>query len=135
MGTRNMADDKLSHVRTRAHTHVRERQVANQRKLAPEAREGVNILNMEKVLKVQLKSKPQKKKKKSKHHHNLGYLFYWFFFWLHWVFIAAHGLSLVVASGGYSSLQCAGFSLWGLLLSRSTGSRHAGFSSCGAQAQ
>ena len=121
-----MADDKLSHVRTRAHTHVRERQVANQRKLAPEAREGVNILNMEKVLKVQLKSK---------HHPNLGYLFYWFFFWLHWVFIAAHGLSLVVASGGYSSLQCAGFSLWWLLLSRSTGSRHAGFSSCGAQAQ
>ena len=33
-----------------------------------------------------------------------------------------HGLSLVVASGGYSSLWCTGFSL------RSTGSRHAGFS-------
>ena len=28
-----------------------------------------------------------------------------------WVFIAAHGLSLVAESGGYSSLQCTGFSL------------------------
>lgn len=45
------------HTCARVHTHVRERQVANQRKLAPEAREGVNILNMERVLKVQLKSK------------------------------------------------------------------------------
>ena len=36
--------------------------------------------------------------------------------WLHWVFIAARGLSLVVASGGYSSLWCTGFSLQWLLL-------------------
>ena len=36
------------------------------------------------------------------------------------------GFSLVVASGGYSSLQCAGFSLRWLLLLWSTGSRHAG---------
>ena len=62
-------------------------------------------------------------------------------------FVPAHGLlivcmylfragfSLVAASWGYSSLQCAGFSLWWLLLSRSTGSRHAGFSSCGTWAQ
>ena len=35
---------------------------------------------------------------------------YFIYFWLRWVFIAVHGLSLVVASGGYSSLQCAGFS-------------------------
>ena len=49
--------------------------------------------------------------------------FFFFFFWLHWVFIAAHGLSLVAASGGYSSLRCAGFSLWWLLLLQSTGSR------------
>ena len=28
------------------------------------------------------------------------------YFWLHWVFVAVRGLSLVVASGGYSSLQC-----------------------------
>ena len=63
------------------------------------------------------------------------------FFWLRWVFVAAHGLSLVTASGGYSSLQCAGFSLQWLLLLRSTGSRHAGsvvvahgLSSCGSRA-
>ena len=39
-----------------------------------------------------------------------------FFFWLHWVFVAVHGLSLVVVTGGYSSLWCTGFSLWWLLL-------------------
>ena len=44
-------------------------------------------------------------------------------------------ISLVVASGGYSSLRCAGFSLWWLLLLWSMGSRHAGSSSCGMQAQ
>ena len=37
-------------------------------------------------------------------------------------------------AGGYSSLQCAGFSLW-LLLLQSTGSRCPGFSSCGTWAQ
>ena len=41
------------------------------------------------------------------------YLFI-YLFWLHWVFVAVHGLSLVVASGGCSSLQCVGFS--GLLI-------------------
>ena len=59
---------------------------------------------------------------------------YIFYFWLQWVFIVAHGLSLVVASGGYSSLRCAGFSLQWLLLSRSTGSRCTGFSGCGPRA-
>ena len=57
------------------------------------------------------------------------------YFWLHWVFVAARGLSLVAASGGYSLLQCAGFSLQWLLLLRSMGSRHAGFSSCSTWAQ
>ena len=58
------------------------------------------------------------------------------FFWrLRWVFIAACGLSLVAASGGYSSLRCVGFSLRWLLLLRSMASRHTGFSSCGAWAQ
>ena len=52
-------------------------------------------------------------------------------FWLRWVFLAACVLSLVAASRGYSSLWCAGFSLWWLFLLRSSGSRHAGFSSCG----
>ena len=46
--------------------------------------------------------------------------------WLRWVFVAAHGLSLVVASGGYSLLQCTGFSLWWLLLLQSAGSRRVG---------
>ena len=59
---------------------------------------------------------------------------YFIYFWLRWVFIAAHGLSLVAASGGYSSLWCTGFSLRWLLLLWSTGSRRAGFSSCGARA-
>ena len=60
------------------------------------------------------------------------YLF--IYLWLRWVFVAARGLSLVAGSRGYSSLQCAGFSLWWLLLLQSTGSRHTGFSSCGSQA-
>ena len=58
-----------------------------------------------------------------------------FYFWLRWVLVAVRGLSLVVASGGYSSLRCAGFSLRWLLLLQSVGSRHTGFSSCGMQAQ
>ena len=33
-----------------------------------------------------------------------------------WVFVAARGLSLVATNGGYSSLQCAGFSLRWLLV-------------------
>ena len=57
------------------------------------------------------------------------------YFWLRWVFIAARGLSLVAASRGFSSLRCTGFSLQWLLLLWSTGSRHAGFTSCGTQAQ
>ena len=72
---------------------------------------------------------------------NIGeYPFFFFkftlfiYFWLHWVFVAVRRLSLVVASGGYSLLQCAGFSLQWLLLLRSTGSRREGFSSFGAWA-
>ena len=57
------------------------------------------------------------------------------YFWLCWVFVAVHRLSLVAASGGYSSLRYAGFSLQWLLLLRSTGSRLTGFSSCGTQVQ
>ena len=57
-----------------------------------------------------------------------------FYFQLHWVLVAVHGLPLVEARGGYSSLWCTGFSLRWLLLLRNTGSRCAGFSSCGSQA-
>ena len=38
------------------------------------------------------------------------------------------------SEGGYSLSWCAGFSLWQPLLLRSTGSRCAGFSSCGSKA-
>ena len=62
-------------------------------------------------------------------------LYLFIYFCLCWVFVAAHGFSLLVASGGYSSLRCAGFSLQWLLLLRSTGSKHVGFSSCGTWAQ
>ena len=41
---------------------------------------------------------------------------YLFTYWLHWVLTAKHWLSLVAVSGGYSSLQRVGFSLWQLLL-------------------
>ena len=56
------------------------------------------------------------------------------YFWLRWVFVTACRLSLVAASGGYSSFRCGGFSLHGLSLFQSTGSRRAGFSSCGTWA-
>ena len=45
-----------------------------------------------------------------------------YLFRLRWVFVAAHRLSLVAASRGYSSLWCMGFSLqWLLLLSTGSG--------------
>ena len=60
--------------------------------------------------------------------HRLFYfhVYLFIYFWLCWVFVSVRGLSLVAASGGHSSLRCAGLSLsWPLLL-RSTGSRRAG---------
>ena len=53
------------------------------------------------------------------------------------LFLAALGLRCCARAfsscgeQGYSSLWCTGFSLQWLLLLRSTGSRHAGFGSCG----
>ena len=61
------------------------------------------------------------------------FLFYLFIFGC--VGSSLCGLSLVAASGGYSSLHCAGFSLRRLLLLQSTSSRRTGFSSCGTQPQ
>ena len=56
----------------------------------------------------------------------LAYVLYEFswslFFQLGLVFVAVCGLSLVAASGGYSSLQCVSFSLQWLLFLGSTGS-------------
>ena len=54
------------------------------------------------------------------------FIYLFTYFWLRWVFVAACRLSLVAASGGYSSLWCAGFSLRWLLLLQSMGSRHVG---------
>ena len=62
------------------------------------------------------------------------FFFFNSYFWLCWIFVAARGLSLVEASGGYSSLRCTGLSLRWLLLLRSMGSRRTGFSSCGSWA-
>ena len=62
------------------------------------------------------------------------FIYLFAYFRLHWVFVATCGLSLVAASGGYSLLWCAGFSLQWLLLLRSMGSRCTGFSSCGTRA-
>ena len=64
-----------------------------------------------------------------------GFHFHLFYSWLCWVFIAVQGLSLVVASGGYSLLQCVGFSLWWLLLQWFIGCRYSTFNSCSARAQ
>ena len=57
-----------------------------------------------------------------------SYLFIYLFiyFWLCWVFVSVQGLSLVAASGGHSSSQCAGLSPLRPLLLRSTGSRRSG---------
>ena len=54
------------------------------------------------------------------------FIYLFIYLWLRWVFIAAHGLSLVAASGDYSWLQCTGVSLWWLLLLQSTGCRCVG---------
>ena len=48
------------------------------------------------------------------------------YIWLHWIFVAARGLSQLAASGGYSSLRCVGYSVRWLLLLQSTGSSNPG---------
>ena len=48
--------------------------------------------------------------------HTFMLLFFFFFWWVPWVFVAVCRLSLVVVSGGYSSLSCTGLSLWWFLL-------------------
>ena len=47
------------------------------------------------------------------------------FFWLHWVFVAVPGLSLLAASvsRGHCLLWCIDIRLWWLLSLQSTGSR------------
>ena len=70
------------------------------------------------------------------------FLIYLFYFWLHWVFVAARGLSLVAAIGatlrcGVWASHCGGFSCCG---ARALGARASvvvahGLSSCGSWAQ
>ena len=48
------------------------------------------------------------------------------YFWLCWFFVSVWGLSLVAASGGHSSSQCAGLSLSRPLLLWSPSSRRTG---------
>ena len=38
----------------------------------------------------------------------LKIIYLFIYFWQRWVFVSVRGLSLVVASGGHSSSQCAG---------------------------
>ena len=47
---------------------------------------------------------------------NLKKNFVYYYFWLCWVFDGVRGISLVVVSGGYTTLWCAGFSLQWLLV-------------------
>ena len=54
------------------------------------------------------------------------FMYLFIYFWLCWVFVSVRELSLVAASGGHSSLRCAGLSLLRSLLLRSTGSRRTG---------
>ena len=54
-------------------------------------------------------------------------IYIYVYFWLRWVFVALHRLSLIVASEGSSALWLEGFSLQWLLL-WSTGAWHRGFS-------
>ena len=64
------------------------------------------------------------------------FIYLFIYFWLRWVFVAACRLSLVAVSGGYTSLQCTGFSCCG---ARALGAWTSvvvahGLSSCGLQA-
>ena len=56
------------------------------------------------------------------------------YLWLPWVFIAGHGLSLIVVSQWFFSCKRAGFSLWCLLLLGNIGSRARGLSNCSSRA-
>ena len=63
---------------------------------------------LKKTFKTHLWILKKKKKVNCKDTHpsldKIAILFYLFYFWLRWVFVAVHGLSLVAASRGYASL-------------------------------
>ena len=54
------------------------------------------------------------------------FIYLFIYLWLCWVFVSVWGLSPVAASGGHSSLRCAGLLLSRPFLLRNTGSRRAG---------
>ena len=64
----------------------------------------------------------------------MSFFFFKIYFWLHWVFAAAQGLSLVVESWGYSLAVFHRPLIWWLVSLSSRGSRCPGFSSCGMRA-
>ena len=70
-----------------------------------------------------------------KRYRQVGIRFWWGRVWLHWVFIDAHRLSFVAASGGYSSFWCTGFSLQWLLLfqARAGGTQTSGADCAGSR--
>ena len=86
------------------------------------------------------KKKAQQKKPAIKNGYNYQLGINFFFKKDIYLFMAALGLRCCKQAfsscidWGHTSLQCAGFSLQWLLLFRSMGSRHAGFSSCGSWA-
>ena len=57
-----------------------------------------------------------------------------FYFWLCWIFSAAQAFVQLRREGADLLLRCAGFSLWRLLLLRSTRSRARGLSGCSSWA-
>ena len=74
--------------------------------------------------------------REAQHIFTLTNLYFFIYLWLRWVFVAACGLSLVVASGGYSSLRYTCFFCFGaraLGMGASVVVAH-GLSSCGSWA-
>ena len=71
----------------------------------------------------------------SEHQPDFLYIQMLLFFWLCWVFVATSGLSPVTVKGAPLQLQCVGFSMRGLLLLQSPGSRTYRLSNCSTQAQ
>ena len=61
--------------------------------------------------------------------------FIYLFFWLHWVSVAARRLVPSCGERGLLFVEVRRLLIGLLLLSQSTGSRRAGFSSCGTRAQ
>ena len=59
---------------------------------------------------------------------------YLFYFWLHWVFVAGCGLSLVSQSGGYSLVMVPGLPVAAASRCGAQALGRSGFSSCGTRA-